>query len=206
MNSMEGVRRVTNRMELIQGLRTKLLKARITSILLGVIVIALSIVVAVLIKELKETKEIVNNYKQIEIELNNEIKDLKTDIKEANEEIVRLNSFDNKIDVAFELEEIVREAVGGIESITKTLSHYISSKYSIKTDIQVTDYVLDDTTGETVKVIEDNDHMFVVYVDNAETSSLLERKLTKEYYKGTERYADVITSHENTLLIRHDYK
>ena len=101
MNSMEGVRRVTNRMELIQGLRTKLLKARITSILLGVIVIALSIVVAVLIKELKETKEIVNNYKQIEIELNNEIKDLKTDIKEANEEIVRLNSFDNKIDVAF---------------------------------------------------------------------------------------------------------
>ena len=48
--------------------------------------------------------------------------------------------------------------------------------------------------------------MFVVYVDNAETSSLLERKLTKEYYKGTERYADVITSHENTLLIRHDYK
>ena len=206
MKSMEGVRRVTNRMEMVQNLRSKLLKARLTSILLGAIVMALSITVAVLYKDLKEAKATINDYQKIETELNTEIKELESNLDDANAEITRLNSFDNKIDVAFELEDIVREAIGGIESVTKTLRHYVSSRYSIKTDIEVVDYVLDETTGETVKVIEDTNHMFVVYVANSETSSSLEQDLAKQYYKGTERYADVISSYENTLLVRHDYK
>ena len=206
MKTMEGVRRVTNRMELVQGLRTKLLKARLTSIILGAIVIALSISVTFLVKDLKETKEALSNYQQIEVELNTEIKELESDLKVANEEIERLNSFENKINIAFELENIVREAVGGIESTVKSLKHYINSYKSVNTDIQVIDYVLDNSTGEVVKVIEDNNHSFVVYVSNSDTSNLLEQELTKQYYKGTKRYADVISSYENTLLVRHDYK
>lgn len=206
MKTMEGVRRVTDRMELIQGLRTKLLKARLTSIILGAIVIALSFSVAVLAKDLKEAKIAISNYQELEVELTEEIKELETDLKESTEEVERLNSFENKINVAFELENVIREAIGGIESTVKTLRHYISSNYSVKTDIQVVDYVLNDTTGETVKVIEDNEHMFVVYVANNDTSSSLEKELTRQYYKGTKRYADVISSYENTLLVRHDYK
>lgn len=206
MKTMEGVRRVTNRMELVQGLKTKLLKARLTSIILGAVVVALSISVAFLVKDLKETKEALNNYQQIEVELNTEVKELESELKVANEEIKRLNSFENKINVAFELEGVLREAVGGVESTVKSLRHYISSYKSIKTDIQVVDYVLDSSTGEAVKVIEDNNHSFVVYVSNGDTSDLLEQELTKQYYKGTKRYADVISSCENTLLVRHDYK
>ena len=206
MKSMEGVRRVTNRMELIQGLRSKLLKARLTSIVLGAVVIALSFVVVGLVKDLKEAKETISNYQAVEVKLNNQVKDLEVELDKANKEVERLNSFENKIAVAFELEDVVREAVGGIESVTKTLRHYVSSRYSVKTDIVVNDYVLDETTGETVKVIEDTNHMFVVYVADSETSSSLEQELTKQYYKGTERYADVISSYENTLLVRHDYK
>ena len=69
MKSMEGVRRVTNRMEMVQNLRSKLLKARLTSILLGAIVMALSITVAVLYKDLKEAKATINDYQKIETEL-----------------------------------------------------------------------------------------------------------------------------------------
>ena len=206
MKSMEGVRRVTNRMELIQGLRSKLLKARLTSIVLGAVVIALSFVVVGLVKDLKEAKETINNYQKIESELNAEIRDLEADVKETNKEIERLNSFDNKINVAFELENIVREAVGGIESTTKTLRYYVSSRYSIVTDINIVDYVLDDTTGEVVKVIEDNQNMYVVYVADSETANELEQAIGKGYYIGQEGYADIITSYENTLLVRHDYK
>ena len=75
MKSMEGVRRVTNRMEMVQNLRSKLLKARLTSIVLAAVVIALSLTVAVLYKDLKEAKATINNYQKIEVELNTEIKD-----------------------------------------------------------------------------------------------------------------------------------
>lgn len=206
MKSMEGVRRVTNRMELIQGLKSKLLKARLTSMIFGFIIIGLLGYNYKLSMDLKEAQAENQSHIRFEETLKSEINELKTEVKDLKDEIDRLNSFENKIAVAFELEDVVREAIGGIESVTKTLRHYVSSKYSIKTDIQVADYVLDETTGETVKVIEDSDHMFVVYVADSETSSLLEKELTKQYYKGTERYADVISIHENTLLVRHDSK
>lgn len=206
MKSMEGVRRVTNRMELIQGLRNKLLKARLTLMVFGLIIIGLVAYNYKLSTELKAAQAENQSHIRFEETLKDEIKNLKAEVKDAKAEIERLNSFDNKIAVAFELEDVVREAIGGIESVTKTLRHYVSSRYSIKTDIQVVDYVLDETTGETVKVIEDNDHMFVVYVADSETGASLEKELTKQYYKGTERYADVISSHDNTLLVRHDYK
>lgn len=206
MKSMEGVRRVTNRMELIQGLRSKLLKARITSIVFGFIILGLLGYNYKLSMDLKEAQAENQSHIRFEETLKAEINELKAEVKDLKGEIDRLNSFENKIAVAFELEDIVREAVGGIESVTKTLRHYVSSRYSVKTDIQVVDYVLNETTGETVKVIENTDHMFVVYIADSETSSSLEQELAREYYKGTERYADVISSYENTLLVRHDYK
>jgi uncharacterized protein YoxC len=206
MKTMEGVRRVTDRMELVQGLRTKLLKARLTSLILGAIVVALSFSVAFLVKDLKETKQALANSQKIEASLNEEVKELKVDLKEATEEVERLNSFENKISVAFELENILREAVSGIESSVKSLRHFVSSNYSVKTDIQVTEYVLNESSGEVVKVIEDNDNSFVVYVSNKKDSDSLEKELTRQYYKGTKRYADVISIHENTLLVKHDIK
>ena len=206
MKSMEGVRRVTNRMELIQGLRSKLLKARLASIVLAAVVIALSLTVAVLYKDLKEAKATINNYQKIEVELNTEIKELESNLDDANAEIDRLNSFDNKINVAFELEDIVREAVGGIESTTKTLRYQVKENYSIVTNINIVDYVLDETTGEVVKVIEDNQDMYVVYVANGETAQELEQSIGKGYYTGSKGYTDIISNYVNTLLVRHDSK
>jgi cell division protein FtsB len=206
MKSMEGVRRVTNRMELIQGLRSKLLKARLTSIVLAAVVIALSLTVAVLYKDLKEAKATINNYQKIEVELNAEIKELESNLDDANAEIDRLNSFDNKINVAFELEDIVREAVGGIEPTTKTLRYQVKDTYSIVTNINIVDYVLDETTGEVVKVIEDNQDMYVVYVANGETAQELEHSIGKGYYTGSKGYTDIISDYVNTLLVRHDSK
>ena len=206
MKSMEGVRRVTNRMELVQGLKRNLLKARLTSMFLGLVVVVLAIAVAVLAKELKEVKQTVSAYETIERELNIENRDLEYELKEAKAEIKELNSFEHKIEIAFDLENIVREAVGGIEYVTKTLKYEVRKDYKIVTDITTHNYVLDEETGEAVKVIENKDHSFVVYIANKEAAKSLEQTLGKEYYYGTERYSDVINNHEDTLLVRHDIK
>ena len=206
MKSMEGVRRVTNRMELVQGLKRNLLKARLTSMFLGLVVVVLAITVAVLAKELKEVKQTVSAYQTIERELNIENRELEYELKEAKAEIKELNSFEHKIEIAFDLENIVREAVGDIEYVTKTLKYEVRKDYKIVTDMTTHSYVLDEETGEVVKVIENKDHSFVVYIANKEAAKSLEQTLGKEYYYGTERYSDVINNHEDTLLVRHDIK
>lgn len=206
MKAMEGVRKITNRMELIQGLRNKLMKTRLTLIIVAVMFGASLIANVKLVNELKEERDMSAN---LTIELN-EVKNtnskLEQQVKEAKQEIDRLNSFENKMTIALELEDIVREAVGGIQSITKNIRHYMNSTDSINTDIQSTDYVLNEVTGETVKVIENKDNMFVVYVPNSETEELLESSLSRQYYLGTEDYYKAINEIEDTVIIRHDLK
>lgn len=198
--------RGTERILEMKRKRTQLMKARLAAIALGLVSIVLALTVFVLSKELKQAKNTINNYQKIEAELNIENRDLQYDLEEAKNEIEELNSFDNKISVAFELEDIVREAVSGIEYVEGSIEYKVNDDYSITTDINYVDYVLDDTTGETVRVLENNDQMIVTYINDNNTMATLEESISNEYNLGTERYVDVINSLEGALLVRHDYK
>lgn len=198
--------RGTERILEMKRKRTQLMKARLTAIALGLVSIVLAITVFVLSKELKQAKNTINNYQKIEAELNIENRDLQYDLEEAKNEIEELNSFDNKISVAFELEDIVREAVSGIEYVEGSIEYKVNDDYSITTDVNYVDYVLDDTTGETVRVLENNEQMIVTYINDNNTMATLEESISNEYNLGTERYVDVINSLEGALLVRHDYK
>lgn len=198
--------RGTERILEMKRKRTQLMKARLTAIALGLVSIVLAITVFVLSKELKQAKNTINNYQKIEAELNLENRDLQYEIKDAKAEIEKLNSFDNKIEVAFELEDIVREAVSGIEYVEGSIEYKVNDDYSITTDVNYVDYVLDDTTGETVRVLENNEQMIVTYINDNNTMATLEESISNEYNLGTERYVDVINSLEGALLVRHDYK
>ena len=198
--------RGTERILEMKRKRTQLMKARLAAIALGLVSIVLAITVFVLSKELKQAKNTINNYQKIEAELNIENRDLQYEIKDAKAEIEKLNSFDNKIEVAFELEDIVREAVSGIEYVEGSIEYKVNDDYSITTDVNYVDYVLDDTTGETVRVLENNEQMIVTYINNNNTMATLEESISNEYNLGTERYVDVINSLEGALLVRHDYK
>ena len=198
--------RGTERILEMKRKRTQLMKARLAAIALGLVSIVLALTVFVLSKELKQAKNTINNYQKIEAELNIENRDLQYDLEEAKNEIEELNSFDNKISVAFELEDIVREAVSGIEYVEGSIEYKVNDDYSITTDVNYVDYVLDDTTGETVRVLENNDQMIVTYINDSDTMATLEESISNEYNLGTERYVDVINSLEGALLVRHDYK
>ena len=198
--------RGTERILEMKRKRTQLMKARLAAIALGLVSIVLALTVFVLSKELKQAKNTINNYQKIEAELNIENRDLQYDLEEAKNEIEELNSFDNKISVAFELEDIVREAVSGIEYVEGSIEYKVNDNYSIATDINYVDYVLDETTGETVRVLENNEQMIVTYINDNNTMATLEESISNEYNLGTERYVDVINSLEGALLVRHDYK
>lgn len=198
--------RGTERILEMKRKRTQLMKARLAAIALGLVSIVLALTVFVLSKELKQAKNTINNYQKIEAELNIENRDLQYDLEEAKNEIEELNSFDNKISVAFELEDIVREAVSGIEYVEGSIEYKVNDDYSITTDVNYVDYVLDDTTGETVRVLENNEQMIVTYINDNNTMATLEESISNEYNLGTERYVDVINSLEGALLVRHDYK
>ena len=198
--------RGTERILEMKRKRTQLMKARLAAIALGLVSIVLALTVFVLSKELKQAKNTINNYQKIEAELNIENRDLQYNLEEARNEIEELNSFDNKISVAFELEDIVREAVSGIEYVEGSIEYKVNDDYSITTDVNYVDYVLDDTTGETVRVLENNEQMIVTYINDNNTMATLEESISNEYNLGTERYVDVINSLEGALLVRHDYK
>ena len=195
-----GVSGVTNRMELVQRLRNNLVKSRLTSMVLGIVVAILVVTVAILAKELKDDKQMINHYSELEIALNHEINELKEEVKESKAS----NSFKDKIEAAMNIEDTVREAVSDIKYTTNMLKHKTKSGRYITTDLKVTNYVLDKSTGEVVKVIENKHNIFVVYIANKKVAHELEKELTKEYYNGLERYRDVIDDHDNTLLVKHE--
>ena len=106
-----GVSGVTNRMELVQRLRNNLVKSRLTSMVLGIAVAILVVTVAILAKELKDDKQMINHYSELEIALNHEINELKEEVKESKAS----NSFKDKIEAAMNIEDTVREAVSDIK-------------------------------------------------------------------------------------------
>ena len=56
MKAMEGVRRVTNRMELIQGLKSKLLKARLSLIAVTILLGVSAVTNVVMYNKLQDSK------------------------------------------------------------------------------------------------------------------------------------------------------
>ena len=67
-------------------------------------------------------------------------------------------------------------------------------------------YVLDETTGETVRTFETNEEMYVVYLSNSENVELLNNNLVKQYRSGLNNYEEAIKEGEDTVIIRHDLK
>ena len=179
MKAMEGVRRVTNRMELIQGLKSKLLKARLSliavTILLGVSAVT---------------------------ELENTINVVETEREELAIKLDIANSFETLMDKVANLEDLALEAA---HNAVNKVEGYVSN-YLLKTDISYVDYVLDETTGETIRTFETNKEMYVVYISNNDNVKQLDKEISLQYNLGTYDYEEAINKVEDTVIIRHDLK
>ena len=76
MKAMEGVRRVTNRMELVQNLRSKLLKARLSLIAVTLLLGVSAVTNIVMYNKLQDAEEVVAKQGAQITELENTIEDL----------------------------------------------------------------------------------------------------------------------------------
>lgn len=198
--------RGTERILEVKRRRSQLVKARIYGLVMTAVAILLAFGLFATAKELKEVKAVNSGLAQVEAQLINEVQDLEYEVKELEAEVEELNSFDNKVAIAMDIENIVREAVGGIESVSGVVEYNVTQDYSIDTDITYVDYVLNKTTGETVRVLENAEQMIVVYVEDFASLNNLMEEIGHEYNLGTERYLDTISTMDGTLLVTQEYK
>ncbi len=206
MKAMEGVRRVTNRMELIQGLRNKLLKTRLSLIAVTMLLGISAGANVMMYNKLQDTKEVIVKQETQIVELENTIETVEAEKEELAVKLDIANSFETLMDKVANLEDLALEAAhNAVNKVEGVVQGYVS-KYLLKTDISYTDYVLDETTGETIRTFEDDKQMFVVYVANSEDMELLNKNLLQQYNLGTEDYHKAIKEINDTVIIRHDLK
>ena len=206
MKAMEGVRRVTNRMELIQGLRNKLLKTRLSLIAVTMLLGISAGANVMMYNKLQDTKEVIVKQETQIVELENTIETVKAEKEELAVKLDIANSFETLMDKVANLEDLALEAAhNAVNKVEGVVQGYVS-KYLLKTDISYTDYVLDETTGETIRTFEDDKQMFVVYVANSEDMELLNKNLLQQYNLGTEDYHKAIKEINDAVIIRHDLK
>ena len=202
MKAMEGVRRVTNRMELIQGLKNKLLKARLSLIAVTILLGVSAVTNVVMYNKLQDSKEVVAKQEVQITELENTINVVETEREELAIKLDIANSFETLMDKVANLEDLALEAA---HNAVNKVEGYVSN-YLLKTDISYVDYVLDETTGETVRTFETNEEMYVVYLSNSENVELLNNNLVKQYRSGLNNYEEAIKEVADTVIIRHDLK
>lgn len=206
MKAMEGVRRVTNRMELIQGLRNKLLKTRLSLIAVTMLLGISAGANVMMYNKLQDTKEVIVKQETQIVELENTIETVEAEKEELAVKLDIANSFETLMDKVANLEDLALEAAhNAVNKVEGVVQGYVS-KYLLKTDISYTDYVLDETTGETIRTFEDDKQMFVVYVANSEDMELLNKNLLQQYNLGTEDYHKAIKEINDAVIIRHDLK
>lgn len=175
--------------------KTQLIKSRVYGIVMTLIAISLGAGLFITTKELKEVKAMNNSLIEDNQSLDNEIAELQSEVVVLEEEVKELNSLDNKLSVIASMEDIVREAVSGIES---------TSGYIASTDVKYTDYVLNDKVGQTVKVIETKNNMYVTYICNNESVKSLNQQIWNQYYLGTEKYLRTILNTKGVVLVKHE--
>ena len=202
MKAMEGVRRVTNRMELIQGLKSKLLKARLSLIAVTILLGVSAVTNVVMYNKLQDSKEVVAKQEVQITELENTIEVVETEREELAIKLDIANSFETLMDKVANLEDLALEAA---HNAVNKIEGYVSN-YLLKTDISYVDYVLDETTGETIRTFETNKEMYVVYISNSDNVKQLDKEISLQYNLGTYDYEEAINKVEDTVIIRHDLK
>lgn len=202
MKAMEGVRRVTNRMELVQNLRNKLLKARLSLIAVTILLGISAVTNIVMYNKLQDSKEVVAKQGAQITELESTIEVVETEKEELAVKLDIANSFSTLMDKVANLEDLALEAA---HNAVNKVEGYVSN-YLLKTDISYVDYVLDETTGETIRTFETNKEMYVVYLSNSENVKQLDKEISLQYNLGTYDYEEAINKVEDTVTIKHDLK
>ena len=202
MKSMEGVRKVTNRMELVQGLRKSLVKARLSLVAVVAVLVLSAAVNVVMFNKLQKANEVIASQQTQIVELEDTIEVVKTEKEELSVKLDVANSFETLMDKVANLEDLALEAV---HKAVDTVEGFVANNL-IETNVPYVDYVLNSRTGETIRTFETKEEMFVVYLSDNNKVKQLDEEISTQYYLGTDNYEEAINKIEDAVIIKHELK
>ena len=202
MKSMEGVRKVTNRMELVQGLRKSLVKARLSLVAVVAVLVLSAAVNVVMFNKLQKANEVIASQQTQIVELEDAIEVVTTEKEELAVKLDVANSFETLMDKVANLEDLALEAV---HKAVDTVEGFVANNL-IETNVSYVDYVLNSRTGETIRTFESEEEMFVVYLSNNTNVKQLDEEISTQYYLGTDNYEEAINKIEDAVIIKHELK
>lgn len=202
MKSMEGVRKVTNRMELVQGLRKSLVKARLSLVAVVAVLVLSAAVNVVMFNKLQKANEVIASQQTQIIELEDAIEVVTTEKEELAVKLDVANSFETLMDKVANLEDLALEAV---HNAVDTVEGFVANNL-IETNVPYVDYVLNSRTGETIRTFESEEEMFVVYLSDNNKVKQLDEEISTQYYLGTDNYEEAINKIEDAVIIKHELK
>lgn len=202
MKSMEGVRKVTNRMELVQGLRKSLVKARLSLVAVVAVLVLSAAVNVVMFNKLQKANEVIASQQTQIVELEDAIEVVTTEKEELAVKLDVANSFETLMDKVANLEDLALEAV---HNAVDTVEGFVANNL-IETNVSYVDYVLNSRTGETIRTFESEEEMFVVYLSNNTNVKQLDEEISTQYYLGTDNYEEAINKIEDAVIIKHELK
>lgn len=202
MKSMEGVRKVTNRMELVQGLRKSLVKARLSLVAVVAVLVLSAAVNVVMFNKLQKANEVIASQQTQIVELEDAIEVVTTEKEELAVKLDVANSFETLMDKVANLEDLALEAV---HKAVDTVEGFVANNL-IETNVSYVDYVLNSRTGETIRTFESEEEMFVVYLSDNNKVKQLDEEIGSQYYLGTDNYEEAINEIEDAVIIKHELK
>ena len=202
MKSMEGVRKVTNRMELVQSLRKSLVKARLSLVAVVAVLVLSAAVNVVMFNKLQKANEVIASQQTQIVELEDAIEVVTTEKEELAVKLDVANSFETLMDKVANLEDLALEAV---HKAVDTVEGFVANNL-IETNVSYVDYVLNSRTGETIRTFETEEEMFVVYLSDNNKVKQLDEEIGSQYYLGTDNYEEAINEIEDAVIIKHELK
>lgn len=202
MKSMEGVRKVTNRMELVQSLRKSLVKARLSLVAVVAVLVLSAAVNVVMFNKLQKANEVIASQQTQIVELEDVIEVVTTEKEELAVKLDVANSFETLMDKVANLEDLALEAV---HKAVDTVEGFVANNL-IETNVSYVDYVLNSRTGETIRTFETEEEMFVVYLSDNNKVKQLDEEISTQYYLGTDNYEEAINEIEDAVIIKHELK
>ena len=202
MKSMEGVRKVTNRMELVQSLRKSLVKARLSLVAVVAVLVLSAAVNVVMFNKLQKANEVIASQQTQIVELEDTIEVVTTEKEELAVKLDVANSFETLMDKVANLEDLALEAV---HNAVDTVEGFVANNL-IETNVSYVDYVLNSRTGETIRTFETEEEMFVVYLSDNNKVKQLDEEISTQYYLGTDNYEEAINKIEDAVIIKHELK
>lgn len=202
MKSMEGVRKVTNRMELVQGLRKSLVKARLSLVAVIAVLVLSAAVNVVMFNKLQKANEVIASQQTQIVELEDAIEVVTTEKEELAVKLDVANSFETLMDKVANLEDLALEAV---HNAVDTVEGFVANNL-IETNVSYVDYVLNSRTGETIRTFETDEEMFVVYLPTNNKVAHLDEEMCVQYYLGTDNYEEAISIVEGAVVIKQEVK